>query len=154
MICIPASQMNSHTSMITTVWGQLWSQQRTIEVVQGTVYRIREFTIHIGELQAKRQSLQQSNISFPGVVVCISAPAGLAEDVTPKSSAQPALIPADLEDLQSNLRNLWKHMTKGVEMGKGEVREFPQTYQDPVGQEGLEQEAAVRMWCEVLRIRG
>jgi hypothetical protein len=58
----------------------------------------------------------------------------------------------DLEERQSEVRAVWTLIKSGIEFGKAEVREVM------MGQEGVkedaEKEAIVRMWCDVLRLRG
>lgn len=55
-------------------------------------------------------------------------------------------------EAEQELRELWRLIKQGLDFGKAEVREVMMG-KEPVAGEG-EKEAAVRMWCEVLRLRG
>jgi hypothetical protein len=120
----------------------LWTPQRTFEVPHGVVYKVKDYTIYIGELVTRRQA----SVNSPGVAVCITVPCTSSEDVL--------LEPDDFADLQFGIRELWKHLTTGLEFGKSEVRESMQAAQNCGGDETKEQEAVVRMWGEALRARG
>jgi hypothetical protein len=147
---IPKNQTDAHFGMVVHSWAQLWTPQRIFEIPHGAVYKVKDFTIHIGELHAKRQA----NVNSPGVTVCITMPCGTGDDVDLNLDTPQPLDADDFADLQSELRGLWKHLTKGIDFGKSEVREFMQAAQDFDGKKDLEQEAVVRMWCEALRARG
>jgi hypothetical protein len=58
----------------------------------------------------------------------------------------------DISDAEELIRGLWGTIRTGIDIGKAEVREVM------LGKEGLKgkthKEAVVRMWCEVLRLRG
>ena len=150
IVQIPKIQTDAHFNMVANSWAQLWTPQRILEVPHGTIYKVRDFTIYIGELHAKRQA----NVNSPGVVICITTPCGAGDDVDSIPNTQEPLGPDDFADLQSELRGLWKHLTNGMDFGKSEIREFKQIAQHFDGKKDLEQEAVVRMWCEALRVRG
>jgi hypothetical protein len=142
MVQIPRSQTDTHFAMIINHMSLLWAPQRTFEVPHGVVYKVKDYTVYIGELVTRRQASANS----PGVAVCISGPCA--------SSADVSLEPDDFADLQSDIRELWKHLTTGLDFGKSEVRESMQAAQNCGGDQMKEQEAMVRMWGEALRARG
>jgi hypothetical protein len=142
MVQIPRSQTDTQFGTILNYMAALWTPHRTLEVAHGVVYKATDYTIYIGELVTRRQA----SVSAPGVAVCITGPCASSEDE--------ALKPDDFAELQSNIRELWKHLTTGMDFGKSEVRDFMQAARDCGGDKAKEQEAVVRMWGEALRVRG
>ncbi|KAF2686346.1 hypothetical protein K458DRAFT_441892 [Lentithecium fluviatile CBS 122367] len=156
MVQIPREQTAElYNNHILPAWSQLWTPQRTLEVPYGIVYKIRDTTIHIGELHSKRQGPQSANVLYPGVVVCITRTCGTSDDdLGLKQSSDERLAPDDIADVQKDIHQLWKDVSAGVDFGKGETREFMQIVQDFEGSKEKEREAVVQMWAEALRMRG
>jgi hypothetical protein len=58
----------------------------------------------------------------------------------------------DLEFVQANIRELWGKIREGHDLRKAEVREVLMTPEAETEREV--EDATVRMWCDVLRLRG
>jgi hypothetical protein len=60
---------------------------------------------------------------------------------------------ADFDYAQALIRDCWAKMRQGRDLGRSEVKEF---FMAPTltAHREQEREAAVRMWCEALRLRG
>ena len=58
----------------------------------------------------------------------------------------------DFEYAQEIIRDCWRQIKDGQDIGKSEIKEvmMDSEYVDDID----EKDAAVRMWCEVLRLRG
>ena len=59
---------------------------------------------------------------------------------------------ADFEEMEAEIRSVWTAVKTDVDLGKAEVREAMMERGVLTGE--AEKEAEVRMWCEVLRLRG
>lgn len=92
-------------------------------------------------------------MSSPGVVVCISTLAGGGEEEGGMDGLQNGSGEDDMEFefAQATVREVWRKIREGRELGRAEVREV---FMVPKGGSGDEKDAVVRMWCEVLRLRG
>lgn len=130
---------------------------------EGTTYSGGLCTIQIGELRATREGPQSGAVLSPGIVVCITTTVG-AEDADDNldsgytSMENGAALDVDDQEIdfeyaQTVIRECWSKIKDGRDLGRSEVREVMMT---PVAtaKKGKERDAAVRMWCEVLRMRG
>ena len=99
----------------------------------------------------------------PGIVVCITTTVG-AEDTDDSldsgytSMENGAAVHVDDQEIdfeyaQTVIRECWSRIKQGRDLGRSEVREVMMTPKIPV-KKGQERDAAVRMWCEILRMRG
>lgn len=156
IIAIPISETDSHFSLLAHQWGALWTPQRILDVPNGIKYTAGMATIYIGELRQRRQGPQSANILSPGVVVSISISAGAGDDDTLPNDPDfpPFDDDIDFEPAQNDIRELWKEIKRDIDFGKSEVREFMQIAQNFDGNKEGERQAAARMWCEALRMRG
>ena len=124
---------------------------------QGATYQGGPFTIHIGELRAAREA---GGPQSPGVVVCIStvvstfnaddAAAADEHDNGVKMENQEAI---DLDCAQAGIRAFWNKIKAGQDLGRAETREVMMAPRNNMAPDD-ERQAAVRMWCEALRLRG
>ncbi|KAJ4342126.1 hypothetical protein N0V95_007036 [Ascochyta clinopodiicola] len=148
---IPAQQGEAQALLLRNQLAALWSPRHTLSVQNGATYTGGLFTVQIGEVRALREG-QGGGVSSPGVVVCISTIAGGEEDVNGAANGAGAEEEVDLEFAQATIRDFWGKLKEGRDLGRSEAREVLMI---PI-ERGLggEKEAAVRMWCEVLRLRG
>jgi hypothetical protein len=96
----------------------------------------------------------------PGVVVCITTTSNNktgdvegGEDsgyVSIEGGADEEIV--DLEEAQAEVRAVWTSIKSGIEFGKAEVKEVMMGLAGT--SEDAEKEAAVRMWCDILKFRG
>lgn len=123
---------------------------------QGTSYAAGQCLIQMGELRSFRDGPQAGSQLCPGVVVCISTIVGAAD--AEHEPDMPAASPAAGEDgidfdyAQAIIRACWAKIKEGRDLGKSEVKDAfmaPEHVSDTD-----EKDAAVRMWCEILRMRG
>jgi hypothetical protein len=123
-----------------------------LSVQNGASYTGGLFTIYIGEVRALREG-QGGGMSSPGVLVCISTIAG-GEDGGAQTEGVNGngVEPVDFEFAQATIRELWGKIRSGRDLGRGEVKEVFMAPQADVKTE--ETGAMVRMWCEILRLRG
>lgn len=166
MISIPASQSESHTSFLVTQLSPLWAFRHALQIPSGLTYTAGQFTIHIGELRASRSGPSSAATVSPGVVVCITTVAGFTDndDVEPEadegyqslngSSGSMEQEKESLEAAEEEVRALWSMLRQGLDFGKAEVREVMMGKDVAMLKGEGEKEAVVRMWCEVLRLRG
>jgi hypothetical protein len=88
------------------------------------------------------------------VLVCISTIVGDDAD-EPQSSDKPETEDGeeqiDFDYAQAVIRDCWSRMKDNRDLGKSEIREVMMT---PDNLPNQQKEAAVRMWCEALRLRG
>jgi hypothetical protein len=160
---IPAAQFDARALLLRHQLAALWTPRHTLSVQNGACYAGGLFTIYIGEVRALREG-QGGGVSSPGVVVCISTTAGGAEDDEQGDGAggQNGVEPVDYEPAQAAIRNLWGSIRAGRDLGRGEVKEVFMAPSDTRPGEVTsekdgntdETNAMVRMWCEVLRLRG
>lgn len=130
-----------------------------LSVQNGATYSGGSFTVEIGEVRALREA-QGGGFSSPGVVVCVSTIAGGEEGVDNEDAEEKAIkglqngdgAETDFEFAQATIRDLWGKIREGQDLGRAEVREVLMTPKAE-GRRGSE-EATVRMWCDVLKLRG
>lgn len=99
----------------------------------------------------------------PGIVVCITTTVGAGDaddnlDSGYMSMENGAAMDVDDQEIdfeyaQTVIRECWNTIKDGRDLGRSEVREVMMTPVAPA-KKGQERDAAVRMWCEVLRMRG
>ena len=125
-----------------------------LSVQNGALYTGGLFTVQIGEVRALREG-QGGGVSSPGVVVCISTiVGGESEPVQGDEAATQngGEEEVDFEFVQAMIRELWGKIREGRDLGRAEVREVFMVPKE--GGKKEETDAVVRMWCEVLRLRG
>lgn len=149
---IPASQSDSLAALLRHQLAALWTPRHVLSVANGALYTGGLFTIHIGELRAQREG-HGGGASSPGVVVSIATTAGAEEDGGEDVAGQQnGTETGDFEAARAAVRELWGTIRAGRELGRGEVREV---FMVPGGGSARDEtDAVVRMWCEVLRLRG
>jgi hypothetical protein len=120
-------------------------------------------TIQIAELRAIREGAGSGVVSSPGIVVCITTVVGADSsedglDLGSTSVENGAAMDLDEEEpdfehAQTVIRECWSRIKDGRDLGRSEVRDVVMA---PVITKKKEQEreAAVRMWCDALRMRG
>ena len=152
MTAIPASQSDAQALLVRNQFAALWSPRQTLSVQNGATYTGGLFTVEIGEVRALREA-QGGGFSSPGVVVCISTVAGQEDGgAAPDSAENGDAEHMDLEFVQATIRELWGKIREGHDLRKVEVREVLMA---PRAENKREvEDATVRMWCEVLRLRG
>jgi hypothetical protein len=143
----------------------MWAFRHSLTIPHGITYTCGQYTLHIGEIRMARSGPSaSSNLMSPGVVVCITAVSGAKNgDINEGEGGEDLGYVSmdglgadedtvDLEERQSEVRAVWTLIKSGIEFGKAEVKEVM------MGQQGVkddaEKEAIVRMWCDVLRLRG
>jgi hypothetical protein len=152
---IPLQQQDAHSALLRHQTAALWSPRHVLAVQQGATYHGGPFTIHIGELRAAREAGAPQS---PGVVVCISTTVStydagdVAEDGENGVKTEQAEA-IDLDCAQAGIRAFWNKIRAGRDLGRAEAREVMMAPRNDMGPED-EAQAAVRMWCEVLRLRG
>ncbi|KAF2126153.1 hypothetical protein P153DRAFT_399611 [Dothidotthia symphoricarpi CBS 119687] len=157
---IPSQQQDAHASLLRHQHAALWTQRHVLAVQQGTTYAGGLFTVQIGELRASREGPQSGGVQSPGIVVCISTAIGSSDDddehnldyAPSKNDPAPDDGPVDIEGTQSIIRDFWARIIDGRDLGRSEAREVMMTPESVKGMD--EKDAMVRMWCEVLRLRG
>jgi hypothetical protein len=141
----------------------LWAPRHTIFVRDAATYNGELCTIQFGELRAVREGVGSAAVSSPGVVVCITTMVGgdnfeegLESDYTLTENGTAMDVEEEEPDFvlaQNYIRECWEKIKDGRGLGRSEVREVMMA---PVTTKTREQEreAAVRMWCDALRMRG
>lgn len=153
---IPFSQQDAHASLIRHQFAALWQPRHVTNVPQGISYAAGQCLIQIGELRSVRDGPQSGGPLSPGVVVCISTMVGTDDDEWEATTA--AAPPAEEEDAidfdypKAIIRDCWSTIKQGRDLGKSEVKEVMMAPEYVSGTQ--EKDAAVRMWCEALRMRG
>jgi hypothetical protein len=151
-------QQETQALFVRTQMAALWQPRHVLSLLQGNSYRAGMCTIQIGELRSTREGPQSSGIQSPGVVVCISAAVGSdsseeSDDMlhAPQEQDPTAYTNGtiDFEYAQTIVRDCWSKVKDNKDLGRSEVKEVMMA---PNAEN--EKEAAVRMWCEVLRLRG
>jgi hypothetical protein len=106
--------------------------------------------VHLGELRSTREGPQSGGVQSPGVLVCISTVVGAddPDDLVNSENAEEAL---DFDFAQAMIRDCWSKIKDNRDLGKSEVKEIMMATEDLKNQE---KQAAVRMWCDALRLRG
>ncbi|KAF2112595.1 mediator complex, subunit Med20 [Lophiotrema nucula] len=159
IISIPVAQSDAHMALLVNQLSSLWAFRHAMSLQNGITYNIGQFIINLGELKASRQgTTSMSNASTAGVAVCISTVADSEEDQLDDSGYASlngdadAEVEVDVSASQTAVRSLWDALKTGIEFGKTEPREY---FMAPEVLKGEKQrEAVVRMWCELLRMRG
>jgi len=148
VVSMPQQQQDAHVSMLRQYMAALWSPRHTLFVQQGATYTGGVCTIHVAELRAIREGPQSGVIQSPGVVVCISTLVGSDEPSDPVPEDE-----IDFDYAQTLIRECWAMIKEGRDIGRSEIREVMMAPTLTTHEE-REREAAVRMWCDVLRLRG
>ncbi|KAH6625623.1 mediator complex, subunit Med20 [Boeremia exigua] len=142
VVAIPFAQADAQAALLRNQMAALWSARHTLSIQNGATYAGGLFAVQIGEVRVLREA-QGGGVSSPGVVVCVSTVAGGEEDGVDGQDV-------DLEFAQATIREFWGKVREGRDLGRAEVREV---FMAP--EQGREdKDAMVRMWCEVLRLRG
>jgi hypothetical protein len=151
---IPLRQQEPHALLLRNQFSALWQPRHVLSIQQGVTYAAGVCTIQIGELRSSREG-HQSGTQSPGVIVCISTNVG--SDDTEDAQVHESMDPDDGQDgpdldcAEALVRDFWNKIRGGRDLGKSEVKEVMTNHNTLKGQE---KEAAVRMWCEILRMRG
>lgn len=149
---IPAQQSEAQALLLRHQLAALWSPRHTLSVQNGASYSGGLCTVQIGELRAQREG-QGGGMSSPGVVVCISTVAGDGEDSAEmKGAANGVAEEVDFDFAQATIREFWGKIREGRDLGRSEVREVLMA--PKVGGKREEEDAVIRMWCDVLKLRG
>lgn len=152
---IPLRQQEAHALLLRNQLSALWQPRHVLSIQQGMTYAAGLCTIQIGELRSSREGLQSGGTQSPGVLVCISTTVGSEEVLDSQTSAEimtdNTQDPPDLDYAEALVRDFWNKIRGDRDFGKSEVKEVMMNHKTLQGQE---QEAAVRMWCDILRMRG
>ncbi|CBX97512.1 hypothetical protein LEMA_P106430.1 [Plenodomus lingam JN3] len=151
---IPLQQQDAHVFTMRQYMAALWAPRHTLTVQQGVTYSAGMFTIHLAELRATREGPQSGAIQSPGVVCCISMSVGLSDSDDEGGNMTAAMEEqVDFESTQQMIRACWNMIRSGRDIGRSEVQE---TMMAPTLTSHKERgrESAVRLWCDVLRLRG
>jgi hypothetical protein len=153
---IPLRQQESHALLLRHQFTALWQPRHVLSLQQGTTYNAGLCTIQLGELRWTREGPQSAGIQSPGVLICISTIIGADGSDDPLESSSATLEDEqeqpDFDYAQSIIRDCWSKIKSNVNLGKSEVKEVMMAQDNTKAIQ--EKEAAVRMWCEVLRLRG
>jgi len=152
---IPLSQQDAHASLVRHQFAALWQPRHVLALQQGASYTAGICTVQIGELRAIREGPQSGGIQSPGVLICISTIVGADnsdENTDTLNSLDDGDEEVDFEYAQEIIRDCWRQIKDGQDLGKSEIKQvmMDSEYVDDID----EKDAAVRMWCEVLRLRG
>lgn len=152
MTAIPSGQSDAQALLLRNQLAALWSPRQTLSVQNGATYTGGLFTVEIGELRALREA-QGGGISSPGVVVCLSTVAGQEDHEEATNGVENGdTEQMDLEFAQATIQDMWRKIREGQDLGRGEVK---QVFMTPKTLDRREiKDATVRMWCEILRLRG
>jgi hypothetical protein len=152
---IPHRQQEALAMLLRHQFSGLWQPRHVLSIPQGSTYAAGLCTVQIGELRATREGPQSGGIQSPGVLVCISTIVGAGESDGPQeslnSSTEDGDDQFDLEYAQATIRDCWSKIKENRDLGKSEIREVMMVADNLKIQE---KEAAVRMWCDGLRLRG
>ena len=138
----------------------LWTARHIVSIPQGACYSGGTCTIQIGELRSIREGPQSGATQSPGVVICITVVVGNDEPEDSNGTETTNGITAafgeeqpDFEYAQAVIRDCWNKIREGRDLGRSEIKEVMMLPSLMKGKE-REREGAVRMWCDVLRLRG
>ena len=157
---MPIRQQDAYATLVRYQEAALWTPRHVLSVQSGTAYTGGLCTIQVGELRATREG-PQSGVQSPGVLVCISTVVGAdtsedSQDPGYKSTENDTALDVDeapdFDYAQAVIRDCWGKIKEGRDLGKSDIKEVMMAQEDVKGSK--ETEAAVRMWCEVLRLRG
>ncbi|KAH7359669.1 hypothetical protein BKA66DRAFT_537881 [Pyrenochaeta sp. MPI-SDFR-AT-0127] len=158
---ISVRQQDMYSALVRHQSAALWSARHILSVQQGTTYSGGLCTIQIGELRATREGPQSGAVQSPGVVVCITTIVGgdISDETPPESKGENGTAmeideepKVDFDYAQAVIRDCWARIKDGRDLGRSEIKEVMMAPEDVKGVQ--EKDAAVRMWCEVLRLRG
>jgi hypothetical protein len=148
---IPLSQQDAYALLIKNQMAALWQPRHALYIQQGTTYAGGVCTVQIGELRLKREAPQTGGTQSPGVVVCISTTVG-SDDLVEATNEEMEDEAIDFDYAHAIIRDCWNQIKSGRDLGKSDAREVMMA---PDYVQGFrEKDAVVRMWCEVLRLRG
>lgn len=156
---MPAKQQDAHASIIRQQMAALWTPRHIISILQGITYKGGIFTIQIGELRTTRDAPQSGATQCPGIVVCITTVVGTDDpDDTEGYTTDAALTQDEVAELDFNyaqtiIRECWTMIKEGRDLGRSDIKEAMMAPVLTTHKE-REREAAARMWCEILRLRG
>jgi hypothetical protein len=147
---IPLRQQEAHAQLLRHQFSALWQPRHILSIPQGTSYNTGLCTVHLGELRWTREGPQSGGVQSPGVLICISTNIGTddPDDLPNTENAERAL---DFDFAQAMIRDCWNKIKDNRDLGKSEIKEIMMAREDLRNQE---KQAAVRMWCEALRVRG
>ncbi|RMZ67013.1 mediator complex subunit med20 [Pyrenophora seminiperda CCB06] len=149
---IPLKQQDGYASLFRYQFTALWAPKHTLSVKDGTSYSGGLCTIQIGELRTIREGPQSGTILSPGIVVCITTPIGAVDTDDSQDSGYTSTEnrtamdgddqEIDFEYAQTLVRECWRKIRDGRDLGRSEVREVMMT---PVAsaKKGQERDAAV-----------
>jgi hypothetical protein len=152
---IPLNQQEPYALLLRHQYSALWQPRHVLSLQQGTSYTAGLCTIQVGELRSIKEGPQSAGIQSPGVLVCISTVIG--EDESEDSEGLANSVPSDeeepldLEYAQALIRDCWGQIKSNRDLGKSEVKEVMMALDSS---KSREKDMAVRMWCDVLRLRG
>ncbi|KAF1941903.1 hypothetical protein EJ02DRAFT_403592 [Clathrospora elynae] len=163
VISIPLRQQDPQTAILRQQFSALWAPRHVFSIWEGASYSSGICTIQIGELRATREGPQSGAVPSPGVVVCITTTVGAdssgdgmdlgytsMENSTAMDVGEEEV---DLEYARTVIRDCWSMIKQGRDLGRSEVKEVMMAPTATATQE-QERHAAVRMWCDALRMRG
>jgi len=146
-VSIPRDQLESLYSLLCSKFQALWTPRATLQVSSGYAYDLGEFIIRLGELR------QAGNPPQPrGVVVAITSKEA-ADDGAASSSLdeavsmrKEALTQEDYETTQALIQDLW------LKFGDTQAKQF--TSSIPSADSLVHDFEEVKIWCDLLRLRG
>ncbi|KAH8724352.1 hypothetical protein GQ44DRAFT_286460 [Phaeosphaeriaceae sp. PMI808] len=150
---LPLRQQEAHALLVRNQLASLWQPRSVLHLSQGASYTTGLCTVQLGELRSNREGMQSGGIQSPGVLVCISTVIGAegSDDGSDDGSDEIGENEVDFEYAQAVVRDCWSRIKENRDLGKSEVREVMMAQENVTG--AKEKETAVRMWCEVLRLR-
>lgn len=156
---IPLRQQDAHATLVRHQFAALWQLRHVLSLQQGSTYSAGLCTIQVGELRSIREGPQSGGIPSPGVVVWISTVVGSdiekgTDDEGPSQATDTSLSDdeaVDFDYAEAIIRDCWNKIKASRDFKKTEVKEVMMAQEEAKGVK--EKEAAVRMWCEVLRLR-
>lgn len=147
---IPTRQQDAYVHQLLHQGAALWDRRHILGVVNGVAFEGGAVRVLVGELRSQREGA--GSVGSSGVVACISTGAGSSSTASSNSEvgsvANAAAEKIDVEFAKAVIRDIWGKIKAGRDLGKGEVKEVWMQ-----GEE-MNQSAAVRMWCEILKLRG
>jgi hypothetical protein len=152
---IPLNQQEPYALLLRHQFSALWQPRHVLSLQQGTSYTAGVCTVQVGELRSIKEGPQSGGIQSPGVLVCISTVLGADESDDTQESANAVTNdedePFDIEYAQALIRDCWSQIKSNRDLGKSEVKEVMMAHDSS---KSREKDMVVRMWCEILRLRG
>jgi hypothetical protein len=152
---IPSRQQQSYALLLRHQFAALWQPRHILTLLQGTTLNAGLCTVQLGELRWTREGPQSAGVQSPGVLICISTTIGADASGDPLESGTATLEEGDDQPdfayAQAVIRDCWSKIKNNLNLGKSEIREVMMAQDIMTATQ--EKEAAVRMWCEVLRVR-